>query len=1736
MRLAYDIERVIEIEVEPGVIEVRVIREIWYRVSADGGITWSEAYRFTTDASDSNSDYNSIMFQAANGKLWAVWVSNRTGNADLWCKTSVDGGGIWSADTQLTTNSANDDAPTITQAADGRLVVAWNRRDGVLLQRSSTDGGATWSVERQIAGCCRKDPSLATVGGVLWLAYEQNEDIWYRTSTDQGGTWSAAMQFTRFIKSDAGVTLAALASGEPGLVWQSIRSGNQDIWFGKSGDYDPAPPYIESVEHRPQCNLDSNTTITFRARALDETGVASVHLVWTLAGEAQTDLAMYDDGMHGDEVAGDDVWTVQHEALPAGSQVTYTVCATDTDGNRYCYPGQNSFTVQPTFAKTTEILLVPDAGGNDTSWFRTYYARALEAQGYKYDTWDTSLRCAPDSTTLNQYAGGTVIWAVPYEGYITNDSNQRTAVQSYLEAGGKLFITGQNIARYLTWYGGAGFLNNYLHATYQQDDTGLYAVTGVPGDPIGDKLALNISGGDGAKNQYSKDGIDPVGDAQAIFTYRAGAMLAEPTRPAEALPGGPPNALRQSLPDARLQPAVTPTAATPASPAASATVAPEPTKAPEPTAVPTIPPEPAACIAGLRVDTGTYKVVYFAFGFEAINNAAYRAGVMERVLAWLERMPPWPVQLTPAYGQAVQAGDVNFTWLGAPGATSYNIQIDTVCTFDSPDLIDKSVDSTSYNRSFATLGAHCWRVRAKLDGTWGDWTAAWPFSIAAGVTQVTMDPADDTSPALAQTADGKLLTVFVRNGNLWSRASTDGGAIWAAETQIAGCCRYRPSLARAADGTLWLVYDSDHDIWYRTSADNGATWAAEKQLTTDPSGDYDPVVFQAADGKLWVVWQSSSPNYCSAIRYKTSANGGVTWSAASQLTRDGYCSYAPAATAAADGRLVVVWNWDAGLWQRTSADGGVSWSKERQITDWGRSTPSLATVGKDLWLVYEKDGDIWYRTSADQGDNWSEETRFTRFVGGDNAPAGLTGRAGIAWQSDRSGNPDIWFGSPGERMDLNPPPYVEWIAHQPQPNPESATVITFTTRVRDETGVAGVRLVWTLDGAAQVDLQMHDDGAHGDGVAGDGVWGVRHGPLPEGSRVTYRARATDTDGLSYRYPGQNSFKVLPPFVKTAAILFVADAGGNSTPSDTTWFRSYYTNALDALGYRYDTWDTALRGEAGSAIFNQYTRGAVIWAVPYRATSRPADRQHRPVAGVPGCGRQTLHQRPEHRPQPLLLRQRRRLPQRLSARDLPARRHRAVCPGRRGRRSHRRRLGAEHLGRRRRQRSILQGRDRPHRPGPGRLHLPGRRQRHAGRTDPAGRGSGGQPTGRRARMLPQPDGSTPEASAAAAPAGNVGSGTAGLRVDTGTYKVVYFAFGFEAINSVADRNAVMERVLNWLAVRQSTKLCLPLVFAAQPPAADSFWADHYLLESGECTIIHWSVTNVEEVYLNNSGVVGQGTMQVCPTTTTTYVLRVVRTSGEMQEYRLTIVVEDGDLTPTPTPVPAVPATPTRRPTPTAEPSPTAMPEPTKAPEPTALPEPAPAPLLVLYEFEDDFAASGTVLDRSGNGHDAQVTGAVAKATGISGGQGISFTGNGYVQAASNPAAGKSDVTFSLWFKTEHPEENYKLASGAWWNWGPGSGWIMATHGPEFWSDDGNSLYLPDQPNNENKFAVSEWIHEVVTYDGSRIKEYTNGQLINDWSTTGAAMGRATRWRSALGRCSPVTISRAAWTSLRSTAGA
>jgi len=87
----------------------------------------------------------------------------------------------------------------------------------------------------------------------------------------------------------------------------------------------------------------------------------------------------------------------------------------------------------------------------------------------------------------------------------------------------------------------------------------------------------------------------------------------------------------------------------------------------------------------------------------------------------------------------------------------------------------------------------------------------------------------------------------------------------------------------------------------------------------------------------------------------------------------------------------------------------------------------------------------------------------------------------------------------------------------------------------------------------------------------------------------------------------------------------------------------------------------------------------------------------------------------------------------------------------------------------------------------------------------------------------------------------------------------------------------------------------------PPIVIEFWADRALVNFGECTFLNWKTDNVDAVYLDEEGVAGSDSRQICPKTTTTYVLRVVHPLGT-ETRQVTVQVNPPTPTPTVTPIP------------------------------------------------------------------------------------------------------------------------------------------------------------------------------------------------------------------------------------------
>jgi uncharacterized protein YraI len=78
----------------------------------------------------------------------------------------------------------------------------------------------------------------------------------------------------------------------------------------------------------------------------------------------------------------------------------------------------------------------------------------------------------------------------------------------------------------------------------------------------------------------------------------------------------------------------------------------------------------------------------------------------------------------------------------------------------------------------------------------------------------------------------------------------------------------------------------------------------------------------------------------------------------------------------------------------------------------------------------------------------------------------------------------------------------------------------------------------------------------------------------------------------------------------------------------------------------------------------------------------------------------------------------------------------------------------------------------------------------------------------------------------------------------------------------------------------------------PPVFISFTSDRGeapTINSGECVTLSWNVQGIREVYFQGGPAVGQGSAQVCPTSTTTYNLRVILVSGVEDNRYITVTV-------------------------------------------------------------------------------------------------------------------------------------------------------------------------------------------------------------------------------------------------------
>ncbi len=222
-------------------------------------------------------------------------------------------------------------------------------------------------------------------------------------------------------------------------------------------------------------------------------------------------------------------------SIPAGATTSnasepFRVCATDGPSHpvsasvRIVTTDGAAITVGlPLHLGVSKRLLVDDAGSGNP--YAPYYLTALDTLplGDSRELWRTALQGAPSAQRLQKYASqGMVTWFTGDVDSCALKEEEVFALASFLDAGGALFLTGQNALDDLpSSPHGAAFLADYLrlevvHVNYPATK----AFMGYAGDPIGNGLMGVIQGGGGANNQTSLTVVAPTEGASSVLYYR----------------------------------------------------------------------------------------------------------------------------------------------------------------------------------------------------------------------------------------------------------------------------------------------------------------------------------------------------------------------------------------------------------------------------------------------------------------------------------------------------------------------------------------------------------------------------------------------------------------------------------------------------------------------------------------------------------------------------------------------------------------------------------------------------------------------------------------------------------------------------------------------------------------------------------------------------------------------------------------------------------------------------------------------------------------------------------------------------------------------------------------------------------------------------------------------------------------------------------------------------------------
>jgi len=211
--------------------------EIYFRKSTDGGTTWQSAKRLTNH---SGTSYVPDIV-GYGSYLYVVWYDCYSGSNEIYFRRSIDGGSTWQNEKRLTSNAGSSEcaANAVGGLLGANLYVTWQdytpgNFDIYFIR--SLDRGATWQTAMKLTNNSGASmfPSIAVSGSNIYVAWQDdtpgNEEIYMRKSADSGATWQATQRITHNMGRSEYPAVALSVSNQY-MTYDDNNSGNCEIYL-----------------------------------------------------------------------------------------------------------------------------------------------------------------------------------------------------------------------------------------------------------------------------------------------------------------------------------------------------------------------------------------------------------------------------------------------------------------------------------------------------------------------------------------------------------------------------------------------------------------------------------------------------------------------------------------------------------------------------------------------------------------------------------------------------------------------------------------------------------------------------------------------------------------------------------------------------------------------------------------------------------------------------------------------------------------------------------------------------------------------------------------------------------------------------------------------------------------------------------------------------------------------------------------------------------------------------------------------------------------------------------------------------------------------------------------------------------------------------------------------------------------------------------------------------------------